>query len=150
MRVVFFVLLAVNLVYLAWAGWIDTPVAPPVVVQSTPSLPELALAAERRSADQTQSGARPSVAEAVPAAQTVAAVTEPDASRASVSSGRCVSVGPFNELSRAASAAALLGDRGFAPKQRAQEGETWNGYWVYIGGLKSEAEEAKVVKGILA
>jgi signal recognition particle subunit SEC65 len=62
------------------------------------------------------------------------------------SAGRCVSVGPFNDLARAARGAALLRERGFNPRQRAEEGDPWEGFWVYVGGLKSAAEEAKVMK----
>jgi hypothetical protein len=41
-RVVGYILLAVNLVYLAWAGWVDTPEPAPQVKQSEP-LPRLVL-----------------------------------------------------------------------------------------------------------
>lgn len=143
-RIVFFVLLALNLVYLAWAGWVDTPAPPPVVARTGPPLPELTLVREGRTTDQTE-GPQPLSGDRV-GAQTVAAVTDGGLSSASAPAARCVSMGPFNDLSRAARGAALLRERGFNPRQRAEQGESWDGYWVYVGGLKSAADEAKVVK----
>jgi SPOR domain len=137
-RVALFVLLALNLLYLAWSGWIDSPEPPPVASHPAPALPRLALGSEQQPPDQTQL-----VMPADAAAQVVSATGEPGmTARAS----RCVSVGPFNDLAHAARGAALLHDRGFDPKQRAEEGETWEGYWVYVGGLDSAAEETKVLK----
>ncbi|MEP7243202.1 MAG: SPOR domain-containing protein, partial [Gammaproteobacteria bacterium] len=69
-----------------------------------------------------------------------------DAASSSSVSSRCVSVGPFNDLATAARSAALLRGRGFEPRQRAEAGEMWAGYWVYVGGLSSPADEAKVMK----
>jgi cell division septation protein DedD len=143
-RVAFFVLLALNAVYLAWAGWIDRPVPPVVESRPGPTLPELALSSELRSLDQTQSDAAPSGNG--PLTQTVATVGDENPSRSETASSRCVSVGPFNDLSAAARGAALLRERGLDPKQRAEPGEMWEGFWVFVGGLKSTADEAKVVK----
>lgn len=143
MRVAFFVLLALNMIYLAWAGWIDAPSPPPIETPSGPALPELALVTDDRASQDQSQLARP-VTGAV--AQTVA--TEGQSSRVSAPAARCVSVGPFNDLARAARGAALLRERGFNPRQRAEESETWNGYWVYVGGLKSATDEAKVMKSL--
>jgi hypothetical protein len=144
-RVAFFVLLALNLVYLAWAGWIDAPTPPLVTTPSGPTLPELALVTDDTASQQQAQLTQP-VTGAV--AQTVATGPEEQTSRVSTSASRCVSVGPFNDLARAARGAALLRERGFNPRQRAEESETWNGYWVYVGGLKSAADEAKVMKSL--
>jgi cell division septation protein DedD len=143
MRVAFFVILAVNLIYMAWAEWIDAPVRPAVLEKTSPSLPELAFASDPSSPNQRPL-ARP-VAANTPAPQTVAAVASDDSASAT-SAARCVSVGPFADLARAARGAALLKDRGFNPRQRAEQGDTWEGFWVYVGDLKSTADEAKVVK----
>ena len=61
---------------------------------------------------------------------------------------RCVSLGPFADLTRAARAASTLRQRGFDPSQRAEEGETWEGYWVYVGGLESAQDEDRVLKNL--
>lgn len=145
MRVAFFVLLALNLVYLAWAGWIDAPAVPVGTAQANVALPELALATdESKPADPAQL-AKAVTGASSPAAQTVASTSE-DEARAAPDLSRCVSVGPFNDLARAARGAALLRERGLNPKQRAEPGETWNGFWVYVGGLKTESEEARVMR----
>ena len=143
MRVAFFVLLAINVIYLAWAGWIDAPPPAPAAPAST-NLQSLSLVTEeqRESASVTQpAGVR------VAGAQTVPAVSEAISTLPAPNS-RCVSVGPFNDLAHAARGAALLHDRGFDPHQRAEEGEMWEGFWVYVGGLKSAADEAKVLKAL--
>jgi hypothetical protein len=142
-RIALYALLALNVVYLAWAGLIDAPPAPPPAKQGGARLPQLALASEAvREAAQSVSSAS-----AHGAGQIVPAVADQGAARA-VASGHCVSVGPFNDLARAARAAALLRDRGFTPQQRAEAGELWAGYWVYVGGLATSADETKVLKSL--
>jgi hypothetical protein len=44
----------------------------------------------------------------------------------------------------------LLRERGFAPKQRAENGDAWAGYWVYVPNLKSEAEQAETLRKLEA
>ena len=53
---------------------------------------------------------------------------------------RCTSVGPFRELSQAATAAGALRTAGYQPLQRVAEGDIWIGYWVYIPAITTEAE----------
>jgi hypothetical protein len=128
-------MLALNGLYLAWAGWIDAPnPTPPVATDTAPDLPQLTLVTDQDTPDSPL--ARP---------VTVAA-TDEDLTNAS-SQSRCVSVGPFNELSQAARAAALLSDRGFKPRQRAERGDLWEGFWVYVG-VKSAADETKLIKSL--
>ncbi len=45
-------------------------------------------------------------------------------------------------------AAALLKERGFEPRQRAEAGEVWEGFWVYVADLRTAADETKVVKAL--
>ena len=45
---------------------------------------------------------------------------------------RCVSVGPFRDVSEAARAATTLRASGYGPRQRVAEGEVWAGVWVYL------------------
>jgi len=54
-------------------------------------------------------------------------------------------VGPFNDIAHAARAAGLLTQRGFKLQQRAEEGETIEGYWVFVGGLNSDQDVNEVV-----
>src|SRR6202044_2735330 len=59
---------------------------------------------------------------------------------------RCVSVGPFNDLAQVTHAGSLLQERGFTPQQRNEEGDVRDGYWVYVAGIKSAADETRVLR----
>lgn len=146
MRIVVFVLIGLNVLYLAWAGWIDTPAsAPPPPPTAKPDpLPQLTLVKESLPHPATPAGGG-----AAPSASVAAAgLAQPVMAMPATSAGRCVSIGPFNDLAQAARGAALLRDRGFAPKQRAEQGEMWAGYWVSVGGLRTTADEAKLLKAL--
>src|SRR5262245_27835666 len=114
---------------MAWANWVDVPARSAGQAQGS-KLPTLQLASE--------------VSREEHPAPREAPAPSASASRTSLPSagGRCVSVGPFNDLARAARAAALLKEREFEPRQRAEQGESWEGFWVYVGGLKSSAEQS--------
>lgn len=142
MRIALFALLALNLVYLAWAGWVDTPSAP-LVNEAEARLPRLMLASE-----QPRDAAVSPTSAGAPPGQAIAALAAQPNGAGIASSDHCVSVGPFGDLAHAARGAALLRERGFTPRQRAEEGETWQGFWVYVGGLKSAAEEANVLRSL--
>jgi hypothetical protein len=45
---------------------------------------------------------------------------------------RCISVGPFRDVSEAAHAASTLRGGGYDPRQRVADGEVWAGVWVYL------------------
>jgi hypothetical protein len=75
------------------------------------------------------------------AASTSAAAPAPaadDAVRLGANSGlltnvkRCISVGPFRDVSEAAHAASTLRGGGYDPRQRVADGEVWAGVWVYL------------------
>ena len=119
MRAAFFALVFVNILYFAWAHWID--VAPPPPVNATVArLPHLKLIDELPPAE------RDAVNAAAQAAQTDPAP--------------CLSVGPFADLDNSARATALLRAKGFDPRQRAETGQTSEGYGVYVNGMKDQAE----------
>ena len=133
MRIAFFLLLLVNLVFLAWAQWIDVP-------QPAPSndlyakLPRLKLVGEDPSRNN-----RP----ASGGARARKTALEPPAPTASA---RCVSVGPFQDESAATDEATLLREKGLTARQRSQAGEVPKGFWVYIGGLESDRDVAQVMR----
>ena len=118
MRLAFFTLLFINLLYFAWAHWIDTPRAAPVN-DAIAHLPRLKLADEQSPAERPQ-----------PHSAQKTGLNE---------STTCLSVGPFSDPANSAQAAALLKDRGFEGRQRLEQGQVSAGYWVYIG-LASQAE----------
>jgi len=140
-RIIVYVLVTLNVVYLAWAGWVDVPPQQAAAGKTGSSLPELVLVTEGVTRTSPARTAEPI------GVQPIADLTQPALSRPEAR-GRCVSVGPFNDLAHAARGAALLRERGFDPRQRAEEGEMWDGFWVYIGGLESREDEVKVLKAL--
>ena len=125
-RHVLFGLLFANLAYFAWAHWIDAP-RPVVENAALAKLPRLKM--------------RNEVVQPVPAPTPASA--HKMALQAS-GAGSCVSIGPFGDIGSSARAAAVLKDKGFDPQQRAVAGETSDGFWVYVGGLKSDADVERV------
>lgn len=63
---------------------------------------------------------------------------------------RCISVGPFRDVSETARAASTLRSGGYDPRQRVAEGEVWAGVWVYLpitGAHGSDQTLAKLKSG---
>jgi hypothetical protein len=52
---------------------------------------------------------------------------------------RCISVGPFRDVSETAHAASTLRSGGYDPRQRVAEGEVWAGVWVYLSIPSSQS-----------
>jgi hypothetical protein len=121
-RLAFFALLFMNLAYFAWAHWVDAP-RPAPVNQTVEHLPRLKLADESPPAEGPQPpAARKTSLNATPA---------------------CLSMGPFSDAASSGQAAALLKAKGFEPRQRTEQGQVSEGYWVYVAGLsQSEADSA--------
>jgi cell division septation protein DedD len=69
---------------------------------------------------------------------------------AASATARCTSVGPFRELSQAATAAANLRAAGYQPVQRVAEGDIWIGYWVYIEAIPTVDEANAVLAKVRA
>jgi hypothetical protein len=140
-RAAFFALLFINLAFLGWAGWIDSPRQAPTS-DATARLPKLHLVNEQPTAEKQGGDAAPghtggtahkvamTAAPTAAAATPAALPTQPPAV-----TPKCVSVGPFNDINVAAKAAGSLRDKGFSPVQRAEQGEAFDGYWVYISGV---------------
>jgi len=137
-RTAVIVLLFVNLVFMAWGHWIDMP-REAAVNQADAHLPRLVLASETQG---ERSPAPTAVAAATALQGAASAVTETPPSK------RCVSIGPFNDQAQETHAASLLQERGFTPQQRTEAGDVRDGYWVYLGGLKSAADEARALKSL--
>jgi hypothetical protein len=136
-RVAFFVLVFANLVFMAWAGWVDTP-RQPKTSDTNAHLPQLKLVDEVAPAQQgNQAGGSVRKMAMTAGGSAVSAVGEVT---------RCVSVGPFKDIDVAAKAAGALQARGFAPQQRGATGETADGYWVYIGGVTDAASADRIFK----
>ena len=166
MRNLFLVLMLVNLAFAAWTAWFE-----PTATVGRPSddgLPALTLVSELP-ADLRSAGvlAVPPGADAQDAPVLPAAVgelaaasnTDPGAGAedeetpaadagAAQAAARCTSVGPFRELSQAATAAATLRNAGYQPMQRVVEGDIWSGYWVYIPAIPTEQQANETLVAI--
>ena len=129
MRAVFFLLLFANLAYLGWAELVDTP-QPAPTNEAYAKLPRLKLVNELP-ADE----ARPSSGNARKTALEVA----PEAPS-------CLSIGPFDDQAKAMSSASKLREKGLVPRQRVEKGQISKGFWVFIGGLKTDDDVAKVLR----
>jgi cell division septation protein DedD len=94
------------------------------------------------------SEAPPRAATAIKTAAPQAAAQANDTSTAAATQAtrRCVSVGPFNDLAQVTQAGSLLQQRGFTPQQRTDDGDVRDGYWVYVAGIKSAADETRVLR----
>jgi hypothetical protein len=128
-------LVLANVGYFLWAGGIATSQAP-----------EPAPAATLRLASESAEAPRAATAGAVsPTPGGAAAIGRSsegqDAPRADAGSAnpklltnvkRCISVGPFRDVSEAAHAATTLRGGGYDPRQRVADGEVWAGVWVYL------------------
>lgn len=121
-RLIFFALLLVNLLYLGWAEWIDVPAPPPA--SSIAGLPRLTLVSDLPPAKRAALAKKMSLETAPP---------------------QCVSVGPFEDPAIAARAATVLQAKSFAPKERPAESPGVRRFWVYLDGFKSDAGEMRVL-----
>jgi hypothetical protein len=133
-RAAFFLLLFANLVFLAWAQWIDPP-QPAATNDVYAKLPRLKLVGE-----QPQESNRPSSGSARKTALEAGQAPAPAAA------ARCLSVGPFDDEPSATRGSALLRERGLTPRQRTQQGEVSKGFWVYIGNLKTDHDVSEVLR----
>jgi hypothetical protein len=70
--------------------------------------------------------------EATDPAAAAPSVSAPAPTAAASDAKRCITVGPFPDVSEAAHAAATLRGGGYSPRERVAEGDVWVGVWVYI------------------
>jgi cell division septation protein DedD len=125
-----------NLAFLAWAEWVDAP-QPAPANEAYAKLPRLKLVNEL-----PETGARPSSSNGN--ARKTALEVAREAAPATTS--RCLSVGPFDDQTSATRGASQLREKGLAPRQRVEKGEISKGFWVYIGGLKTDGDVAEVLR----
>jgi cell division septation protein DedD len=153
MRALGLLLIIANLGYLGWATLVDvrdeaTPVPSP---PSDVTVQRLVLAAERdvataaAAARSQKSRDERSSADASRARNDTATPGRPRAEAAVVDTGpRCISIGPFQDLTSAAQASATLRSAGRESRQRLEQGQLWVGYWVSVPGFakREDAERA--------
>jgi cell division septation protein DedD len=166
MRNLFLALVLANLGFAAWSAWFAP--AEPSGRPADDGLPKLTLVSEvpadLRSSGAVLEEAEPLAPPPATATETASPSVEPAAAEpraeepvaaavaASVTTGaaRCTSVGPFRELSQAATAAAALRAAGYQPLQRVAEGDIWIGYWVYIPAIATEREANEILAKVRA
>jgi hypothetical protein len=131
-------LVLANVCYFLWEHGIAK--APEAVVAPPPP-GTLKLASESPDAVRTESSSNVAGSGATgvaPAVVGAGAPAAPDGARDGGNSGlltnvkRCISVGPFRDVSEAAHAASTLRGGGYDPRQRVADGEVWAGVWVYL------------------
>jgi hypothetical protein len=128
-------LVLANVCYFLWErGIAKTPQS--VVPAPTPGT--LKLASESPEASRSDANGSITGTPAAGAGSAPAAAATEDSGRAGSNSGlltnvkRCISVGPFRDVSEAAHAASTLRGGGYDPRQRVADGEVWAGVWVYL------------------
>jgi hypothetical protein len=124
-------LVLANVCYFLWEhGIAKTP--EPVVAPPTPGT--LKLASESPEAARNESGGNAAGAPAAASGAPVASDGPREGSNPGLLTNvkRCISVGPFRDVSEAAHAASTLRGGGYDPRQRVADGEVWAGVWVYL------------------
>jgi hypothetical protein len=129
-----------NVVYFLWERGIATSTE----LQPVPSAATLKLASENSVAPAGESVPAPSLA---PPLEEGA-----NGSNAALLTNvkRCISVGPFRDVSEAARAASTLRSGGYDPRQRVAEGEVWAGVWVYLPLPASKAAADQILEKLKA
>jgi hypothetical protein len=117
MRAILLTLALLNLLFLAWATWIDTPLAGSAPARGLPALNVLAA----RSAPPPK-----------------AAVAAPEL--------RCATLGPMPDVASATSVQAALAARQLGVSGRQSVGEELEGYWVRVEHLADEAARKRATQ----
>ncbi len=130
-------LVLANVAYFLWARDLRTSEAPAETAPATLRLASEGGVPSRPVGPAAQGASEPSGAgPALGSAAHPAGAGAPrgsDADRELLSNvKRCVTVGPFADVSQAAHAASTLRSAGYDPRQRVAEGEVWAGVWVYL------------------
>jgi len=135
------ILALANVGYLLWTRGIAHPLeaapeAPTTTLKLTSEVPASQRGAPLAAADDPTGAAGIAAAGggAAPGVATpgVAAPSAGSAAALLTNVKRCISVGPFRDVSETAHAASTLRSGGYDPRQRVAEGEVWAGVWVYL------------------
>jgi hypothetical protein len=131
-------LLLANVLYFAWATWIDSPRPAPAMagtslpdLQVLPAVPTLGQAAPA-SAPSAPAGATTPAADAPPTAAAPAAV-------------RCNSIGPLPDAETSRGVQVALEARKLSGRERTAVVEELEGYWVHIDHLGEESARQRAI-----
>jgi hypothetical protein len=147
MRTLCLLLILANVLYFTWSQMIDVQVSSLERKGSKPVEPptRIVLAREMLEANPQEHGIEQIRDVQPPAVEPLSTETSPAPSVAVARDEAlpCMSIGPFADLPQASQAQAALRAAGFQPRQRAEQGELWAGYWVSVQGLATrEAAES--------
>ena len=118
-------LVLANVGYFLWAGGIAASPGP-----AAPATPATSL---KLASELPESARAPSPGMGSAAAGPAAAAAHAESGAELLTNvKRCISVGPFRDVSEAALAATTLRGGGYDPRQRVAEGDVWAGVWVYL------------------
>jgi hypothetical protein len=148
-RGAFLALVAINIVFFAWAQWIDVPALPPAAADRDAGIPPLQLelkgnAATSSPAAEAAVGSSPAAASTAPMGSSTSATSSASNTTAESAPTRCRSLGPFDDVNAANAAADRLRTRGMNPHDRSADTVNPNVYWVYIGQLTVEAQRRAI------
>jgi hypothetical protein len=140
-------LVLANVCYFLWEhGVAKSPEA--VVAPAALPPPTLKLASEspetaRTDSSRNAAAAPPPTASGAPGAPAASDGARDGSAALLTNVKRCISVGPFRDVSEAAHAASTLRGGGYDPRQRVADGEVWAGVWVYLPlpAVRSVAEQ---------
>lgn len=149
MRATFLSLVAINVVFFAWAQWIDVPARPAAVADRDAGIPPLLLDSNANpAASSASSGAGAGTAASPTAASATTPVTPSSGTSNSTAEAtpatRCRTLGPFDDLNVANAAADRLRTRGMNPHDRSADTVNPNVYWVYIGELTADMQHRAI------
>lgn len=148
MRAAFLALVAINIVFFAWAQWIDVPARLPAAADRDAGIPPLQLELQGNAASSSPSGgaagASPGAAATAPTGSSTSVTAATNTTAESAPSTRCRSLGPFDDANAANAAADRLRTRGMNPHDRSADTVNPNVYWVYIGELTVEMQRRAI------
>ncbi|HUO81515.1 MAG TPA: SPOR domain-containing protein [Gammaproteobacteria bacterium] len=143
MRNLVLLLVLANLGLLGWQHWIAPDGKDTSFRGDREELPPLILAPKPGKAPPAPDTAGTPAGEASQVAEVAPTVTTP-----ANGAPRCVSTGPFRDLSEAGEAMNALRSAGYAPRQRLTEGQVWVGHWVYLPAFPSRAEARTILNAL--
>jgi hypothetical protein len=134
-------LVLANVGYFLWARGIATTADEPAPAAP---MPALRLRSEAAGSESAAAGSTAATATGATTGGSTAGASGSGSASSASSAGegakpglltnvkRCISVGPFRDVSEAAHAATTLRTAGYDPRQRVAEGDVWAGVWVYL------------------
>jgi cell division septation protein DedD len=142
MRAITLLLIVANLGYLGWATLVDVRTDAPTAAASPtdPTTQRLMLAAERNSITATAAARSQKIRDNRASRQTAAAPA-----KLANTGPKCISIGPFQDLTSATQASATLNSTGSESRQRLEQGQLWVGYWVNIPGFSKRDDADRAV-----